>query len=367
MDHEFWHKVEEVFQTAVERAPEERHAFLDEFCRDDADLRRQVDLLLANDAQAKSFLEMRLDDEHAELVLTMEGVQERAVRFSNVLMIGRSSACQVVLDDPQVSRNHAEIRLLAGRYRLSDLGSVNGTWLNGQRITVPSDLEDGDEIQIGRVMLRFTAPPVLVEPDDGSGAPTTAFLARTECIVVLVADIRNYTGMSEVLPSNEFSQIVSEWFREASDVIERHKGMIDKFIGDTIMACWAASKPDLSEEINQSLQTARELISLAVVFSRQFSSRFPGQTFQVGIGLNAGLAIQGNVGTRKNQSFTVVGDSVNVAFRLQTLTKEKMVPVIVSESIKQSATNEYHFEDLGEVILRGRKDPVSIWALNLQS
>jgi adenylate cyclase len=309
---------------------------------------------------------MGLDGERAELILTIPGEQERAVRFSNVLMVGRSNACQVVLADPQVSRNHAEIRLLAGRYRLSDLGSVNGTWLNGQRITVPSDLEDGDEIQIGSVMLRFRAPAV-VEPRDASGAPVTRFQTRTECIVVLVADIRNYTGMSEVLPSNEFSQIVSEWFREASNVIERHKGMIDKFIGDTIMACWVAAKPDLSEEINQSLQTASELISLAGVFSRGLSSRFPGHTFQVGIGLNTGLAIQGNVGTRKNQSFTVVGDCVNVAFRLQTLTKDKMAPVIVSGSIKQFATSEYHFEDLGEVTLRGRKDPVSVWALNVES
>jgi adenylate cyclase len=309
---------------------------------------------------------MGLDNGHAELVLTMEGEQERAVPLSNVLVIGRHSACQIVVDDPQVSRNHAEIRLLAGRYRLTDLGSVNGTWLNGQRITAPTDLEDSDEIQIGRLMLRFRAPEV-VEPDDGASTTATRFLTRTECIVVLVADIRNYTGMSEVLPRNEFPQIVSEWFREASDVIERNRGKIDKFIGDTIMACWVAAKPDLSEEINQSLQTARELISLAGVFSRRLSSRFPEHTFHVGIGLNTGLAIEGNVGTRKNQSFTFVGDTVNVAFRLETLTKEKMVPVIVSSSIKQFAMSEYHFDDLGEVTLRGRKDPVSIWALKLES
>jgi adenylate cyclase len=83
--------------------------------------------------------------------------------------------------------------------------------------------------------------------------------------------------------------------------------------------------------------------------------------------LTIGDAMQGNVGTGENQSFTVVGDSVNVAFRLEALTKEKKTPVIVSKSIMESATSEYRFQDLGETSVKGRKEPVSAWSLNLEA
>ncbi len=83
------------------------------------------------------------------------------------------------------------------------------------------------------------------------------------------------------------------------------------------------------------------------------------------MGLNVGDAMLGNVGTGENQSFTVVGDSVNVAFRLESLTKEKSAPVVVSRSVVDAADREFRFRDLGLGEVKGRKEPVSIWALEL--
>ena len=308
---------------------------------------------------------MAIIEKKAKLTVTEEGEADRVIKLDDLLTIGRSTASQLVIDDHDASRNHAEIRLVGNHYRLSDLGSSNGTWLNGRRLTVPKDLEDGDQIKIGGVSLRFAAAPV---PDqfERSMSPSTKFLMRTEHVVVLVADVRNYTGMSEVLPNREFSQFIADWFRQASDIIETHGGAIDKFIGDAVMACWVApSKTNCSNQVNQALKTARELISRAGVFSDRLSSQFPEHTFRIGIGLTIGDAMQGNVGTGENQSFTVVGDSVNVAFRLEALTKEKKTPVIVSKSIMESATSEYRFQDLGETSVKGRKDPVSAWSLDL--
>jgi adenylate cyclase len=309
---------------------------------------------------------MESGEKKAKLIMTTEGQPETVIELGNLLTIGRSSACQVVLDDHEASRNHAEIRLVGGRYRLSDLGSVNGTWVNGRRLTAPKDLDNGDQIRIGRVTLRFDAAPSAAQFDQ-TAAPSTKFIRRTERVVVLVADIRNYTGMSEVLPASDLLQLVSDWFREATDIIQSHTGMIDKFIGDAIMACWvAASKSGTSNEVNQALQAAIKLIGLAGNFSTRLSAQFPGHTFRIGIGLNIGDAMLANVGTGENQSFTVVGDSVNIAFRLEALTKEKQAPVIVSKDITESAASEYQFHDLGEVTVKGRKEPVSIWALNLE-
>lgn len=304
----------------------------------------------------------------ARIVVTPEGKPERAIELGERLSIGRSTANQLVLEDQKASRSHAEIRHLGGgRYRLSDLGSANGTWLNGRRVSVPKELEDGDQINIGSVLIRFVAPAKTETPASrGETATGTALFMRNERIVVLVADIRNYTSMSEVLPNREFSRLVSEWFREASDIIEGDNGTIDKFIGDAVMAYWVGvNKADSSREINAALHTTRGLLERAAKFATRLETEFPGHTFRIGVGLNAGDAMLGNVGTGENQSFTVVGDSVNVAFRLESLTKEKGVPVVVSRSVVDSADAGFQFRDLGLAEVKGRREPVSIWALEL--
>ena len=299
----------------------------------------------------------------AKLIVSAEGGPETIVEIGERITIGRSTNNQLIIEDQKASRNHAEIRHIGGgRYRLSDVGSANGTWLNGRRLAVPRDLEDGDRILIGSVILRFIAPPPAVQANDKTMSTGTALFLRSEVVVILVADIRNYTGMSETLPATEFSRLIADWFRESSDIIEKCGGTIDKFIGDAVMAYWVASKKtNPAKEVNCSLDTARQLIARSATFSNQIAAQFPGQSFRIGIGLNVGDAMLGNVGTGENQSFTIVGDSVNVAFRLETLTKEKGTPVIASKGIVDAASKCYEFFDLGQVEVKGRKELVSIW------
>jgi adenylate cyclase len=300
----------------------------------------------------------------AKLVVSAEGKPERIVEIGERLTIGRSTNNQLIIEDQKASRNHAEIRHVGGgRYRLSDVGSANGTWLNGRRLAVPKDLEDADQILIGGAILRFIAPPPVVQTNDKTMSTGTALFLRSELVVILVADIRNYTGMSETLPAAEFSRLIADWFRESSDIIEKNGGTIDKFIGDAVMAYWVASnKLEPAREVDCSLHTARQLIARSTTFSNQLASQFPGQSFRIGIGLNLGDAMLGNVGTGENQSFTIVGDSVNIAFRLESLTKEKGTPVIANKSIVDVASKTYEFSDLGQAEVKGRKELVSIWA-----
>jgi adenylate cyclase len=172
--------------------------------------------------------------------------------------------------------------------------------------------------------------------------------------------------MSEALPSRELSLLLSDWFQQTSHIIERHSGTLDKFIGDAVMAYWVIPpESNASNEANLALAAARDLIACARTFSQRLSADFPEYTFRIGVGLNTGDAMLGNVGTGVNQSFTVVGDSVNVAFRLEALTKEKKTPVIVSKGVMEAAGSEYQFHDLGEATVKGRKEPISTWALKL--
>jgi adenylate cyclase len=303
--------------------------------------------------------------EKARLIVTTDKQGEFSIELSTVVTIGRSNSSDVFVDDPDASRRHAEIRRRGNNYILSDLGSVNGTWLNNRRVTVPRDLEDGDQIRIGNGTIRYVAAPGDVELDSTVGQSTTRRLISNGHVVVLVADIRNYTAMSEKIPSREMSRLLSDWFKKASDIIETRNGIIDKFIGDAIMACWVVAESDAPTQVNQALAASRELLACAGAFSNEVTAQFPDHKFRIGIGLNIGEAMFGNVGTDTNQSFTVVGDCVNVAFRLEALTKEKGTPVIVSNGIVESANGDYQFDDLGEAVVKGRKEPVSIWALNL--
>jgi len=310
---------------------------------------------------------MQSDEQVAKLWVSRQGEPETEVALGDRLTIGRSATNQLVLDDPKVSRHHAEIRHVGGdRYRLQDLASANGTWLNGRRVAAPKELADGDQVQIGSAQLRFATPHVTHIPELTASPGTVPFI-QNELVVVLVSDIRNFTTMTEALPKDEFSRFIAAWFRDCSEVIEKRGGTIDKFIGDAILIYWvAATRADPAPQVNAALETARDLIARAEDFSVRLAMQFPGYSFRIGIGLNMGEAMRGNVGTGDNQSFTIVGDSVDVAFRLEALTKEKASAVLTSRSIADHASSQFRFRDLGTAQVKGRKEPVPICALELQ-
>jgi adenylate cyclase len=306
----------------------------------------------------------------AKLVVSEEGKPELTIELADCLTIGRSPRNDLVLDDQMASRRHAEIRSRGGgMYTLLDAGSANGTWLNGRRLTSPRELADGDVVLIGNVKLRFSAPAIDrgAEPgDDTSTEAGTGLSLRHETVVVLVTDIRNYTRMSEALPRLEFSLLIADWFRQGSEIVERCGGTIDKFIGDAVMAYWLVRAPaDPAREINDALLAARDLIGRAEEFAQRVSAQFPGHAFRIGIGINMGEALVGNVGGGGHPSFTVVGDDVNIAFGLESLTKVKGYCVIVSRKVTEHASKDFEFADLGRAEVKGRTEPLSIWALNV--
>jgi adenylate cyclase len=306
---------------------------------------------------------MNTRGEDAKILVDPGSQQEYQIELGDQLTIGRSKKNQLVLADSKASRHHAEIRIIGGtKYRLTDLGSVNGTWLNGRRVTAPRDLLDGDEIQIGNVRLRFIAGQRVGQPEITTTTGTATQL-RNEFVVVLVSDIRNYTPMSEILPREQFSQFIKDWFGSCTEIIEGNGGSIDKFLGDAVLSYWIVSNSENAQkEIHAALNAARSLISKAGVFSARLSGDCPGYTFRVGGWVSMGSALLGNLGDREHQSFTIVGDSVNLAFRLESLTKEKGTPVIVGRNIADAAGQDFQFRDLGQAPVKGRREPVPICA-----
>ena len=305
----------------------------------------------------------------AQVTLQIEGQPERVIPLGAIFSIGRGPGIDVVLPDGRASRNHAVIRLQGDHaYYLLDLGSSNGTMLNGRRVTIPCALKNGDVVQIASGTFRFesieAASPAESPVEDATGDMRTEVAFSSETVSILVVDIRNYTGLSEALPAESLSRVVGRWFQQTQEIIERNGGSIDKFIGDAVMAFWLKARTEGDNRYAVGpIQTALEMVALAEGFNQEVVAASPALGFRVGCGINCGQAIMGNIGVDARRDFTAVGDSVNVAFRLEKLCKELKREIVLSEDLVKAAGDAFTFEDLGPQKIRGKAQDLRVFSV----
>lgn len=177
-------------------------------------------------------------------------------------------------------------------------------------------------------------------------------------VTVLFSDIRSFTTISEGLEPKELVSQLNAYFIRMARAIDQHHGVIDKFVGDAIMALFGAPLPtegDAANAVSAALEMARALEELNA--ERVKAGQAPWRN---GIGLNTGTAVAGTLGSEDRWSYTVIGDSVNLASRLEGLTKHYGVQVIVSESTRQAAPG-FAYRALDRVVVKGRQEPVQIF------
>ena len=292
----------------------------------------------------------------------------RRVPLEGTFTIGRGSASDLVLKDVRVSRGHALLRPLGrGNYFLLDMGSANGTFLNGRRVTSPVPLNDGDTIVIADCTLKFEAPdhrPITAPLSvDYNSMRETAVNVTTEAVSILIADIRDFTRLSEALPPKELLSFLDTWFRDASVVIERHGGVVDKFIGDAVMAYWLPAAEAPARLARGPLDCALDLVEQARLYHGPLVARNPELGFHIGCGIHMGEAMFGSIGNQSRRDFTAIGDCVNIAFRLEAQCKELKRTIIASEQIQAAAGGAYAFEDMGPLKLKGKLNNVRAFSV----
>jgi pSer/pThr/pTyr-binding forkhead associated (FHA) protein len=157
------------------------------------------------------------------------------------LSIGRDGSNDLVLNDDGVSRSHALIRKQGGEFVLVDLGSSNGTFVNGQPVGAPHPLQGDDRLEIGGRGMLF----MLDEPTPGVDAVPVTRGNRTlrvftySAVCILVSDIRNFTPLSARVTAEVLPPIITRWFQLAGELIQEHGGVFEKFRGDSVMAFWS--------------------------------------------------------------------------------------------------------------------------------
>jgi adenylate cyclase len=178
-------------------------------------------------------------------------------------------------------------------------------------------------------------------------------------MTVLFSDIRGFTTMSEKgTPEDVVSQL-NELFTRMVRVVFDHHGTVDKFVGDMIMALYGAPLDD-DDHAEHAVQTALGMIATLNELNREWAQRGKPQ-LDIGIGINTGDMIAGNVGSESIMSYTVIGDAVNLGARLESLNKEYGTRIIISASTRERLKGRYDIHPLGDVIVKGKSQPVAIY------
>lgn len=180
-------------------------------------------------------------------------------------------------------------------------------------------------------------------------------------VTVLFADIRGFTRIAEQMPAEEVVKLLNEYFKGMLAIIFKHNGMLDKLIGDGIMAEFGAPIDDPIQERN-AVSAAIEMYQELVELRRKWKSEGKPE-LDVGIGIHTGDAIVGSIGTEERMEYTAIGDTVNIASRLQRVSKETHFPILVSETTFNVIKDEFPYKELGPVTLTGRDQPINVYAI----
>ncbi len=181
-------------------------------------------------------------------------------------------------------------------------------------------------------------------------------------LTVLFSDIRGFTTMSETAPPEKIVEMLNIHFSRMADIILKHNGTLDKYIGDAIMAFWGAPVPT-KDHAEKAVLAAREMLEALDDVNRTLKERGFEMEIRIGVGINTGVATIGNIGSEKKLNYTVVGDTVNLASRLESITKEYNSPLVFSEYTYAKIKDDMDCKLLGNVKVKGREQPVTIYTL----
>lgn len=182
-------------------------------------------------------------------------------------------------------------------------------------------------------------------------------------ITVFFSDIRGFTTLSEKTPPVKLVHILNRYFSEMTEEVLRHKGVLDKYIGDAIMAFWGAPIDD-PDQVDHAFQASVAMLKRLKKLNEEFAKE-GRDPINIGIGLYTGPAVVGNMGSELRLNYTAMGDTVNVASRLEGLNKEYKTQIIIGEATKNKITGNYNFKFLGSVQVKGRAEPVNIYTIEL--
>jgi adenylate cyclase len=210
-----------------------------------------------------------------------------------------------------------------------------------------------------RRLSRFFSPDVIKEILQTRTDSSLAGSRRR--VTVLFSDIRGFTSLSEKLTPEEVVEMLRDYLTTMTEIVFKYGGTVDKYIGDAIMALYGAPF-DQPNHAEQAVRTALEFQEQVKFLSERWEAKC-GARLRNGVGINTGEAVVGTIGSRQRLEYTAIGDTVNLASRLESLTKEFLAPTIVSQNTYEEVKHLFYARYLGEVKVKGKEIPVKIYAV----
>lgn len=206
---------------------------------------------------------------------------------------------------------------------------------------------------------KYVAPHVL---DELLAHPERIALGGEEReITVLFSDIRGFTTLSENTTPTELVRILNTYFSAVTKKIIENDGVLDKYIGDAIMAFWGAPIEN-PRQADQAVRAGIEMLRALEELNRTFVANGDPE-IKIGIGIYTGRAVVGNIGSEHRFDYTVIGDTVNAASRLEGLTKEFKTQIIIGESTKHKLTEHFSLTPLGDTSVKGKVEKITIYGV----
>ena len=180
-------------------------------------------------------------------------------------------------------------------------------------------------------------------------------------LTVMFTDVRGFTSISEGLTPDELVRLLNEYFNAMTNVLFSKLGTLDKYIGDAIMAFWGSPYPQ-NDHAFMACACALEMLATLEKLNRKWEAE-GRKRISIGIGLNTGAVNVGNMGSDKRLAWTVMGDNVNLASRLEGMTKQYRCSVIISENTYRQVSSQFACRELDKILVKGKSQPVTIYEL----
>ena len=233
------------------------------------------------------------------------------------------------------------------------------TWLlcGFAGIACDVSLERRERGRLRATLERYVSRDVVREIADNPNSYLQALGGQRKEMVALFSDLKGFTSDAERLDPSDMVALLNEYFREMVDVVFEHSGTLDKFIGDALMATWGGIRPASQEENarNAVLTALKMKERLAAINVRR--NELGIAPWSAGIGISLGPAVFGNIGSQQRMDLTVIGDTVNLASRIEALTRVYGCDILVDESIAKEAGDVCQFLEVDVVRVKGRKKP----------
>jgi adenylate cyclase len=262
------------------------------------------------------------------------------------------------VDETAAPESTMDAELVIGEERIStNFSALPLTNAEKKRIGTMLMIEDiSSEKRLKSTMSRYMDPGIADRLVAGGAEMLGGQAAMT---TVLFSDIRGFTTISEQLGPQGTVALLNEYFTLMVDCIQREEGMLDKFIGDAIMAGFGipvTHEDDADRAVRASISMLRELRAWNV--GRLAEGKAP---VDMGIGLNTDIVVAGNIGSRKRMDYTMIGDGVNLASRLESACKQYGAHLLISEFTYQQLRGTYRMRELDHVVVKGKTKPVAIY------